>query len=299
MDEGVIIDSAGSFIYGYFLRDHLGNTRITFKPNGAEFTLNQSADYYPFGMTWIGMGDENKYLYTGKELQDETGLDWYDYGARFYDPQIGRWQSIDPLAEYRLALTPYNYVKNNPLRFFDLFGLQDTVPFLHEVQHIPEIVVTAKRTHNSKHHTHNQPFGIWFEIETGEVRDNGYRSKYGLRWDIEKFNELFSLMDVWEWIKAKGFLPMEFDTEKAVELYIKAKEDEALIKESTSNNILIINSNPIKKYAEVEYVKYTWKKLSNGDSTVESISIGVKILPINDTSKIPNRIKVTPVNSKN
>jgi RHS repeat-associated protein len=125
MDEGVIIDSAGSFIYEYFLRDHLGNTRITFKPDSASYILNQSVDYYPFGMTWVGMGGENKYLYNGKELQDEIGLDWYDYGARFYDPQIGRWNVVDPLAEKFESWTAYQYVRNNPILRIDPNGMDD------------------------------------------------------------------------------------------------------------------------------------------------------------------------------
>jgi RHS repeat-associated protein len=125
MDEGVIIDSAGSFKYEYFLRDHLGNTRITFKPDSASYILNQSADYYPFGMTWVGMGGENKYLYNGKELQDEIGLDWYDYGARFYDPQIGRWNVSDPMAEVSRRWSPYTYGKDNPVRFIDPDGMID------------------------------------------------------------------------------------------------------------------------------------------------------------------------------
>jgi len=91
--------------------------------------ITDANDYYPFGMNHLKTGNAffggsyKAYKYNGKELQ-ETGM--YDYGARFYMPDIGRWGVVDPLAENSRRWSTYNYAYNNPIMFIDPDGRQGT-----------------------------------------------------------------------------------------------------------------------------------------------------------------------------
>jgi RHS repeat-associated protein len=125
---GRAVKNGSTWDYEYNLTDHLGNVRVVIKKGSNNLAeVIQQKGYYPFGMEIsqfsAGTGT-NKYLYNGKEIQDDFNLYWYDYGARFYDPQLGRWHSVDPLAEKYAPISPYAYVANNPIIFIDPNGLE-------------------------------------------------------------------------------------------------------------------------------------------------------------------------------
>ncbi len=99
--------------------------------NGSAEAIS-SNDYYPFGLNHINIGGKTgvppvyssavtfeNWKYNGKELE-ETGM--YDYGARFYMPDIGRFGMYDPLAEK--TFEPYSYVYNNPVMMIDPTGME-------------------------------------------------------------------------------------------------------------------------------------------------------------------------------
>ncbi|MCO6432680.1 DNRLRE domain-containing protein [Nitrosomonas nitrosa] len=119
----------------YFLKDHLGSVRATvLDSTGAP--VRGYDEYDPWGYTLAGrslatslltLQNAGKNKFTGKEWDDEYGLNWFDSIFRDYDPQIGRWLSVDPLAMKYPSLSPYNYAANNPIIFIDANG--DTIDY--------------------------------------------------------------------------------------------------------------------------------------------------------------------------
>jgi len=155
-EEGLVNKSSGAFTYEYHLKDHLGNTRVAFQPNGGSTTITQVAEYYPFGSSYLPFNPagSNKYLYNGKEKQDDvlagTALDEYDYEARYYDPVIGRFNMLDPMTEKYHGLSPYAYCADNPMRYIDPTGMEFTDDAWKWVNELIAQVNSRQESNNAK-----------------------------------------------------------------------------------------------------------------------------------------------------
>ncbi|KAA6302580.1 MAG: hypothetical protein EZS26_001087 [Candidatus Ordinivivax streblomastigis] len=112
-------------IHYFYSRDHLGNNRDVVRKDGNGIEIMQRMEYFSFGAPlppFIGDAAFQPYKYNDKEFDQMHGLNWYDYGARFYDPLASRWLTPDPLAEKYYAISPYAYCGNNPVNRIDPDG---------------------------------------------------------------------------------------------------------------------------------------------------------------------------------
>ncbi len=121
--SGGYVDMTGnSPKYRYCLQDHLGSTRVVADANAS--VLQENA-YYALGGLMsdqcVNVGAQ-PYKYNGKGLNRMHGMDFYDYGARWYDAAIGRWTAVDPLAEKYYDINPYVYCHDNPVGSIDPDG---------------------------------------------------------------------------------------------------------------------------------------------------------------------------------
>ena len=118
--------SQDNFTFYYYDRDHLGSIRQVIKA-GSSGSVVQSMNYYPFGAQLCDGTTDSEVQsrkYNGKELDRMHGLNTYDYGARQYNPVLGRWDRVDPLCEKYYDVSPYGYCQNNPVMYFDPDGLE-------------------------------------------------------------------------------------------------------------------------------------------------------------------------------
>ncbi len=107
----------------FYFNDHLGNVRAVADASGE---IVQQNVYYPFGLPTAEISNDEQgkqpYKFGKKEYDKSLGLNLYDFSARQLDPGLGRFTSVDPLAEKYYSMSPYNYVGNNPILNIDPLG---------------------------------------------------------------------------------------------------------------------------------------------------------------------------------
>lgn len=201
-----LIDGA----YHFYLTDHQGNVRVVADEDGDMEEVNH---YYPFGGLFAESGSIQPYKYNGKELDE--ALQWYDYGARYYDAMVGRWLASDPSAEKYPMHSTYVYCKDNPILRIDLDGRDDYIltsrgnlsrtqmtssrvdyVYYNNIGNSKRIIIKDKKLLPSmleaqnQSKNHNSPFG-----KTGILEDAARLFKFGadntqVEWKLDVyFNE--------------------------------------------------------------------------------------------------------------
>lgn len=106
----------------YYINDYQGNVRLVVNDSCEVESYNS---YYSYGGPFEGENATSVFqphMYNGKEYDHVHGLDWYDYGARHYDPAMARFTQMDPLSEQYPHLSPYAYCAGNPVKYIDPDG---------------------------------------------------------------------------------------------------------------------------------------------------------------------------------
>ena len=116
-EEGYITLSDNK--YYYYLKDHQENNRVVINQSGA---VEETNHYYLFGGVFASSTSTQPYKYNSKEYDTKKGLNWYDYGARHYDAVLGRFMTVDPLAEKYYSESLYTYCYSNPINCIDPNG---------------------------------------------------------------------------------------------------------------------------------------------------------------------------------
>ena len=166
--------------YHTYIRDWQGNNRVVLRDDGLVEELN---DYYASGCR-IGGADEGvqPYKYSGKELDTFGDLNWYDFGARHYDPVLMRWTTTDPLSEKYYGISPYAFCNNDPVNYVDLDGM-DWYSTSEEIQDENGMVKEVTKYHWTDAKSQEEMYGLWIEGaylgETVVVFNGYYDEKLG------------------------------------------------------------------------------------------------------------------------
>ncbi|MEO1652126.1 MAG: RHS repeat-associated core domain-containing protein [Bacteroidota bacterium] len=223
----------------------------------------QENHYYPFGLNLVGIEKQgqpdHKFQYNGKEKQEEFSLDWADYGARFYDAQLGRFSTIDPHAENYHDWNPYNYVANNPILMVDPDG-KDWV------------ITTLKGEGKGGRDLIKIQF-------TGAVIDERDQSKLSEKQIARREKSVQKFMEQLTKQIEKSFKGKDKDYEFVTEAVVRVVEDEKQVKENDHvirlvDDISKVNSNEGKEAAGFASPGNRYAYVEGGRSLKDMVTTG-------------------------
>jgi RHS repeat-associated protein len=206
--------SGGEYLYEYSLKDHLGNLKVACRCGdpkrdeagliitGTEPLRNVQENHYdPWGMSLGTPPDQkqanlnNRYQYNGKEIVEDFDIALYEYGFRWYDSQIARFSSVDPLANDYVYKTSYDYSENRPIDGFDLDGLE-YMQYLKKIEYTGGMIDYVSAVDNGAINVINIVPDLW---NSGV---SNYKSLVNRSWTRDISNELSTMgSNIKNWAK--------------------------------------------------------------------------------------------------
>ncbi|WP_321425139.1 DUF6443 domain-containing protein [uncultured Bacteroides sp.] len=222
-DNGYVNFKDSTPRYYYYQKDYLGSNVFDFFYD-KDLTSSDS-DFYPFGLKF-GQTPADKgisYKYNGKELDRMHGLDLYDYGARYYDPAIGRWGVMDPLAEKYYSISPYAYCMNNPVNAIDPTGMSAS-PIYNEDGDLlgtdnqglkgEAIVMNEANFKQNMSHKDALKNDLGQSALNNEAARNKFSSSYSNLSSRPDYDGVMSYKELLQWGRENGNSPVYLDASK-------------------------------------------------------------------------------------
>ncbi len=173
----------------HYVKDHLGNVRVVV--NSATGEAVQSTQYYASGVPMIPEGEQHtksSYMYNGKEFVEAHGYNVYDYGFREYYATIGRFTTMDPLAEMTPWKSPYSYAGNNFVNKIDYMGLFEDYPTNPDGSPCYDCPSPSEFVHNNDYEW--KAFNKDGSLNEDWWYENGYLDGGGYNWGGVDFSSL-------------------------------------------------------------------------------------------------------------
>jgi RHS repeat-associated protein len=285
MAANAIAAKKNGYVYVYFSNEsdelvYFDNFMLTHEKG----RILEETHYSAWGMTLAAISSkgagklENKYKYNGKELQSELDLSWYDYGARNYDQQIGRWHHVDPLSEVSRRWSVYNYCYNNPIRFIDPDGMKPK-------KHVPGVDNPDPETN-----------GVF---AGGKAEDED-----PLKGRLDPFEQLSKKRDEFKEAQANGLGKLLGDESLAVSItysesnYNEKEGDEVNAQAESSSGERTEKNNPASIFDRVKAFlcgNYKWTPFNVSEQAAIIEGLYLHILPDNPRVGVPMHWAYNPV----